>query len=139
MDFCKNLLDDSRCYIENYYAGANCAHTGHRIYNPKTHLVFKTEEDYRKMRSPENHYYYIEVEPTDILDEYRIMLSCDRMDDSEDESVECCNSAYPIIMLRDKNTDNIIGILKPADGDTFALNNEHELLYRKYVPMLSNA
>lgn len=138
LDFCKDLLKDSRNYIDNYYARADNAHVPHRVYNPKTHLVFKCQQDYENMRSPQNHYYYIEVDPAVILDEYQIMLTCDRMDGTPDERIECFNSPYSIVMLREAGTTNIVGILKPADGETWTINDMHELQYRKYVPTLTD-
>lgn len=138
LNFCKDLLKDSLNYIESYYAGSDNAHVSHRFYNPKTYLVFKCQQDYEKMRSPQNHYYYIEVNPAAILDEYQIMLTCDRMDCTPDERIECFYSPYSIIMLREVGTDNIVGILKPEDGETWTINDVHELQYRKYVPTLTD-
>lgn len=66
------------------------------------------------------------------------MLVCDRMDGSPDENIEIYNSPYPIIMLRDKETEKIIGILKQEDGVTISIKDEKEIGYRKYIPKLSD-
>ena len=138
LDFCHQLLDNSRTFVEQYYELNDCAHVAHRIYNPKTYLMFNSQEDYKAMRSPKNHYYYIEVDLANMLDEYHIMLCCDRMSNSEDKSIECFNSDYSIIMLREIGTDKIVGILKPADSEVFKVNDEHELQYRKYNTVRSD-
>jgi hypothetical protein len=137
LDYCKNLLDDSRTFIEQYYSTSDNNYVSHRVYNPHTYLVFESEEDYKAMRSPKNHYYYIEVDPANIPDKFQIMLRCDRMDstDVEEKTLDCYNSPYQIIMLRESGTDNIVGILKPDDAETYKLNDEHELKYRQYLPL----
>lgn len=132
LNFCKQLLSDSLDYVKQYYLSNDCNYVTHRIYNPKTYLLFDSEDDYRAMRSPKNHYYFIEIDPTNIQDEYHIMLCCDRMD-KEEKSIECFNSDYQIIMLKEQGTDKIVGIMKPVDSDVFKLNDEHELQYRKYA------
>lgn len=100
-------------------------------------MVFNSREDFNQLRSPQNHYYFIEVDLSSILPEYQIMLSSDRMDGAEDQSIELYNSVYQIIMLREVGTTNIIGVLKPDDAETFAFNDQHNLIYRKYVPTLT--
>lgn len=137
LNFCKNLLDSSKQYVENYYTNAICNYVAHRIYNPKTYMLFENEEDYKLFRSPKNHYHYIEVDYSNILPEYHIMLSCDRMEGTEDQSIELYNSVYQIIMIREAGTTNIIGILKPDDEETFDFNDHHSLTYRKYIPKLA--
>lgn len=138
LDFCKQLLSESRDFVEQYYLLNDCNYVTHRIYNPKTFLLFKSEEAYRTMRSPISHYYFIEVDPANILNEYHVMLCCDRMNSLEEKSIECFNSDYPIIMLRKQGTNEVIGIMKPLDSDVFKLNDEHELQYRKYAAVLSD-
>ncbi|WP_053983726.1 hypothetical protein [Niameybacter massiliensis] len=133
LDFCKQLLSDSREFIEEYYLSNDCKYVTHRIYNPNTYMVFETKEDARAFRSPKNHYYFIEVDPTSIQDEYHVMLCYDRMDNPDDKRIKCYNSGYPIIMLKDKVTQSIIGIMKPMDSEVFKLEDEHELQYRKYA------
>lgn len=134
LDYCKDLLGDSRTFIEQYYSTNNNNYVSHRTYNPKTFLLFESEEDCNAMRSPKNHYHYVEVDPTNIPDKFQIMLSCDRMDrtDKDEQSLDCCNSPYQIIMLREMGSDKIVGILKPDDTETYKLNDEHELRYRQY-------
>jgi len=63
------------------------------------------------------------------------MLSCDRMDktDEDEKTLDCYNSPYQIIMLRECDSDKIVGILKPDDTETYKLNDEHELKYRQYL------
>lgn len=90
-------------------------------------MFFESKEDYESMRSPKNHYYYIEVDPLFILDEYHFLLCCDRMDGFQDESIELFNSPYKIIMLREIGTQNIVGILKPVDGENRSIKDEREL------------
>ncbi|MBD5642751.1 hypothetical protein HYH96_02425 [Clostridium botulinum] len=138
LNFCKNILDASRTYIENYYASSDCNYTRHRMYNPKTYMVFKSEDDYKKFKNPINHYYYIEVEPESILPEYQIMLASDRMESDEDKSIELYNSVYQIIMLKEKDDNSIVGILRPDDTETFAFKDEHNLIYRKYISIVSD-
>ncbi|MCH4056711.1 MAG: hypothetical protein LKE89_02000 [Lactobacillaceae bacterium] len=65
------------------------------------------------------------------------MLASDRMDGTEDQSIEVYNSVYQVIMLKKTGTSEIAGILKPNDADKFAFNDEHNLIYRKYTPVLS--
>jgi hypothetical protein len=138
LNFCKNILDASRTYIENYYASYDCNYTKHRMYNPKTYMAFKNEEDYKRLKNPINHYYYIEVEPESILPEYQIMLASDRMESNEDKNIKLYNSVYQIIMLKKKNDDSIVGILKPDDTETFTFKDEHNLIYRKYISIVSD-
>ena len=132
IDFCNALLDSSKAYVEKYYENADNLHVTHRIENPDTYLFFDSKEDYEAMRSPRNHYYYIEIDPSKILDEYHVILCCDRMDGSQDESIEFYNSPYSVIMLSEKGTQNIVGIMKPDDGEIRAINDARELAYRKY-------
>lgn len=137
IDFCTGLLDSSKAYVKSYYASADNSHVTHRFENPVTYLFFDSKEDFEAMKSPKNHYYYIEVDPSQILDEYHFILCCDRMDGSQDESIEFFNSPYPIIMLRENGTQNIVGILKPADGENRSIKDARELAYRKYSAVLT--
>lgn len=134
IDFCSSVLDDSKTYIETFFANADNQHVSHRLYNPKTYLFFESENKYKAKRSPVNHYHYIEVDAENILDSYQILLVCDRMDGSEEESIEMFNSPYPIIMLRDTASERIIGIMKPDDGLSISIKDEKEIHYRKYTP-----
>lgn len=140
LQFCKDLLSESRSFIEQYYANNECNYVAHRIYNPKTYMIFKNENDCNSFRSPMNHYYFIEVDPKCILDKYQIMLFCERNDDTDEQqrSIECYNSPYSLIVLKEIGTDNKIGVLKPDDADTYALNDEHELIYRQYTSITSD-
>lgn len=135
LDYCKGILGDSRTFVEQYYSTNDNNYVSHRVYNPKTYLLFESEEDYKAMRSPKNHYYYIEVDPAAIPDKYQVMLSCDRTDnaDEDERTLDCYNSPYQIIMLREFGSDKIVGILKPDDTETYKLNDEHELKYRQYL------
>ncbi|GMN96896.1 hypothetical protein [Blautia wexlerae] len=134
ISFCNGVLDSSRTYIESYFKKADNQHVSHRFYNPKTHLFFENEEDCKAMRSPINHYYYIEVDRADLLDSYHFLLVCDQMDGSPDETIEVFNSPYPIIMLREKDTEKFIGILKPNDNISISIKDEKEIYYRRYIP-----
>ena len=139
LDYCRGLLNDSRTFIEQYYSTNENNYVTHRVYNPQTFLLFETEEDYKAMRSPKNHYYYIEVDPANIPDIVQTMLCCDRMNitDDEEKSLDCYNSPYEIIMMRESGTDKIVGILKPDDTEIYKLNDEHELKYRQYFSVTS--
>lgn len=137
IDFCTSVLNSSKAYVESYYASADNLHVIHRFENPATYLFFDSEEDFKAMKSPKNHYYYIEVDPSKILDEYHFVLCCNRMNGSRDESIEFFNSPYPIIMLRENGTQNIVGILKPIDGEIRTIKDERELAYRKYSVVLT--
>ena len=134
IDFCSGFLDASKTYIETFFSNSDNQHVSHRLYNPKTYLFFESENDWRAMRSPVNHYHYIEVDATNVLDSYQILLVCDRMDGFNDESIEMFNSPYPIIMLRDPVSEKIIGIMKPDDGLSISIKDEKEIYYRKYTP-----
>ena len=135
LDYCKGLLEESRTFVEQYYSSNDNNYVSHRVYNPKTYLLFESKEDYKAMRSPKNHYYYIEVDPANIPDKFQIMLCCERMNSSdvEEKSLDCYNSPYQIIMLRESGTDKIVGILKPDDAEIYKLDDEHELKYRQYL------
>ena len=108
INFCSSILDDSKTYVETFFANVDNQHVAHRLYNPKTYLFFGSEEDYKAMRSPVNHYHYIEVDAANIQDSYQVLLVCDRMNGSEEESIEVFNSPYPIIMLRDSASERIV-------------------------------
>ena len=58
-------------------------------------------------------------------------------DNDEDKRIEMFNSVYPIIMLKDCNNE-IVGILKPEDNETYKLRDEHNLIYRKYRSITSD-
>ena len=134
LDYCNSLLEDSRVFVEQYYLKNDNNYVSHRVYNPKTYLLFESKEDYKAMCNPKNHYYFIEVDSTNVPDKFQIMLCCDRMDrmDEDEKSLDCYNSPYQIIMLRELGSDKIIGILKPDDSEIYSLNDEHELKYRQY-------
>ena len=136
IDFCKELFSDSISYVKSFYEQAENQHVTHRIYNPATCVIFRNEEDFKKMRYPKNNYHYIEVDQSDIKSKYHIMLTCDEMNGSNDESIECYNSVYQILLLRESKTKGIIGILKPEDNEVFSINDNQELKYRKYVSQL---
>lgn len=112
----------------------------HRIYNPETYLVFEKEEDFEKLINPTNHYYYIYVDSDNILSEYHILLVRDdsSKENEVEKNIELFNSPYQIIMLKDKNTDKIVGILKPNDTETYKLKDEQNLIYRKYTVKTSD-
>lgn len=57
--------------------------------------------------------------------------------DDEEKSLDCCNSPYEIIMMRESGTEKIVGILKPDDTEIYKLNDEHELKYRQYFSVTS--
>lgn len=131
LNYCRKLLDDSQSFIENYYATNSCNYVEHRAYNPKTYLFFESKEDCVQMKNPKNHYHYIEVDASNILPQYQIMLMRDTLD-QEDGSIDVYNSVYSIIMLRNRSDERIIGILTPEDGETFCFGDAHNLVYRKY-------
>lgn len=133
-DFCEKLLTDSTLFIESFYTGNDNNYTEHRFYNPKQFLMIESQEDYENKRNPKNHYAYIEVDPACILSEYDIMIALDSTD-KEDGRVDLYNSPYSIIMLREKSTSNIVGILKPDDNESLKARDEHPIEYRKYLPI----
>lgn len=137
IDFCANLLTSSKLYIESYYNSSDNLHVSHRFENPNTYLFFESKEDFESMKSSKNHYYYIEVDPSKILDEYHFILCYDKMDGSNDERIDFFNSPYSIIMLRENGTQNIVGILKPEDGEKRTIEDSRELAYRKYTAVIS--
>lgn len=139
LDYCKKLLNDSQTYVENYYKNNNCNYVEHRMYNPQTYMFFENEEDYKQLKNAKNHYHFIEVDANNILPQYQIMLVCDgsEADNDEDKRIEMFNSVYPIIMLKDCNNE-IVGILKPEDNETYKLRDEHNLIYRKYRSITSD-
>ena len=97
-------------------------------------MFYASKKDIEDSKAPINHYYYIEVDPTNFLTEYHIMLTMDRMGNcGEGGRIELYNSPYPIVMLREKNSENIIGIMKPEDGEIYEIKDFHSLCYRKYV------
>lgn len=131
LNYCRKLLSDSQTFIEDYYATNTCNYVGHRVYNPKTYLFFESKEDYEQMKNAKNHYHYIEVDASSVLPQYQIMLMRDTLA-QEDGSIDVYNSVYPIIMLRNRSDEKIIGILTPEDGETFGFGDGHNLIYRKY-------
>lgn len=132
LTYSEQWLKNSYDYIKGFYESNECSYVGHRFYNPETYLVYKTSEDAMQMKNIYEHYVFIEVDPTNILDEYHIMLSCDGMNDPAYGRVECYNSDYSIILLREIGNDIPIGILKPIDGAVIKTSDEHELHYRRY-------
>lgn len=140
LNYCRKLLDDSESYIEKYYSSNDCNYIEHRIYNPKTYIFFENEDDYRQMKNAKNHYHYIEVDTSSILPQYQIMIvrNSNTTENDENKNIEMFNSVYPIIMLKDVNTENIVGILKPEDEETYNFGDEHNLIYRKYRSITSN-
>lgn len=41
-------------------------------------------------------------------------------------------------MLRENGSNKIVGILKPEDGEEYKLKDQHNLIYRKYVPQMTD-
>lgn len=126
--FCKDLLSDSKLFVENYYLTANNLYVKNRIYNPATFLKYNSEEDY-KNNKVEYHMYFIEVDPMSISSEYQIMLIHD-----DGNEISAYNCSYSEIALVDENNKyNIVGVLTPKDSDIFTFNDAHNLRYRKYL------
>ena len=140
LEFCEKKLSDSRKFVESYYKSAECLYTSHRVYNPKTYFMYESESDYKNSKNPKNRYNYIEVDPANIMDEYHIMLSYDRMskENPDERGIDVYNSIYPIVMLREIGSSHIIGILKPVDGEIYKPGDEHSLCYRKYETQTIN-
>lgn len=130
LEYCENQLYYSRQFIENHYLNFDCLYISHRIYNPKTYLFYESKSDFDDGRAPISHYYYIEVDSINLLTEYHIMLVSNKEGDGR---IELYNSPYSVVMLRDKNSDNIIGIMKPKDGEIYEIKDSHDLRYRKYI------
>jgi hypothetical protein len=129
IDFCKTLLDDSYNYVVNFYKSNDNKHIEHRIYNPKTFMLFESHEDYSKLKNVKNSIHYIEVDSTNILSEYQIMLY---RDDKEGETISLYNSSYSIIALRDSSSEDYVGIMKPSDQISITFDDGRILEYRKY-------
>ncbi|MEY8431370.1 hypothetical protein AALC75_12735 [Lachnospiraceae bacterium 48-42] len=140
LEFCERQLNNSRQFVENYYLTADCQYVSHRIYNPKTYLLFECAEDLKNNKPPLNHYYYIEVDSSNILDEYQIMLSRDTMEkpNIDEKRIDIYNSPYPIVMLREKSINNIVGVMKPTDNETYKTGDSHSLCYRKYKVIVAD-
>ncbi|MBR2109326.1 MAG: hypothetical protein IJ932_05200 [Ruminococcus sp.] len=140
LDYCKALLLNSKSFIESYYNNNDCNYVEHRLYNPKTYLYFENESDYKQMKNVKNHYCYIEVNAHNVLEQYQVMLVSDHSDadENEDKNIEIYNSIYPIIMLKDKSNNQIIGILKPEDQEQYKFSDEHYITYRRYKSITSD-
>lgn len=138
LTYSEQWLKNSYDYIKDFYENNECGYVAHRFYNPETYLVYRTSEDALQMKNVYEHYVFIEVDPMNILDEYHIMLSCDGMNDPAYRRVDCYNSDYSIIVLREVGNDIPIGILKPVDGTVIKTSDEHELYYRKYKSYTNN-
>lgn len=132
IEFCKNTLNNSRVYVEDYYSSHECNYVQSRYYNPNTFLYFESKEDAMKNKNCLNHYYYLEVDSSNINKEYQIMLAYDRLH-IEEGGLVLYNSPYEIIMLKEKENNSIIGILKVCDTESIRLGDEHYLRYRKYT------
>ena len=130
LEYCEKQLYDSRKFIENYYLQNDCLYTSHRLYNPKFYLHFANESDYKNQKPPIQYYYFIEVDPMNILKEYHVMLAHDGV--SSGGRIKIYNSPYPVIVLRGKNGNKIVGIMKPDDGEVYTTKDAHSLCYRKY-------
>lgn len=128
IDFCKDLLSDSKQFVENYYQTAVNLYVEHRIYNPATFVKYNSEEDY-KNNKVDSHMYFIEVDPLTISPEYQIMLIHD-----DGNEISAYNSPYSEIALVDKNNKYcMVGMLTPADSEVFTFNDAHNLRYRTYL------
>lgn len=127
------LLNDSKNYIEQYYSSNDCRYVNNRFYNPKTYLQFDSEDDFNHLRNAKFGYHYIEVDSNAVLDKVYIMLYS-----YSDDIIEEYNSIYDLIVVRNKENERILGLLKPVDSDSYTLKDEHHLIYREYKFISSN-
>lgn len=132
LTYSEQWLKDSYEFVKSYYKSNESLYVEHRVYNPETYLVYKSNEDAMQMKNIYEHYVYIEVDSSNILDEYHVMLSCDGMNDPAYRKIDCYNSDYPLIVLKGKDEGIPIGILKPISQKITATKDEHELQYRIY-------
>ncbi len=77
LNFCKVILNNSQTFVEQYYTSLANKHVKHRLYNPKTYMLFEKEEDFKQLRNIKNSIHYIEVDSENILNEYHIMSYAD--------------------------------------------------------------
>lgn len=132
LDYCNNLLTESRQYVEQYYAENDNKHVSHRVYNPEANWIYESEDDYAQQRPPETQYHYIDVDPNNILEYYQIMLCQIDTDRENDLRIKLSNSPHDIIVLREKDSTRVMGILKPADHDTSESIKCRPIMYRRY-------
>lgn len=130
LNFCESILTESRIFVEQYYTSSTNDHVKHRLYNPKTFMLFETEEEYKQLKNIKNSIHYIEVDSENILDEYHIMLTHEDMQNGE---ISLYNSVYKFIAIRDTNSGMYLAILKPADSDLYSFNDGRILEYRRYI------
>lgn len=123
LDFCKEILNDSYNSVKEYYTNNECRYVSHRIYNPKTFMLYESKQS----TYPKNHYYYIIERPENILNQYQIMLCHD-----DGKNIDYYNSVYERIIIKDSEEKEIIGMIERVDDE---LTMEDEAEYVKYKLM----
>ena len=127
IQYCENLQNDFIDYILSQTTTIDT-----RIYNPKSHCQFKSKEDFEKRKNLEIGYYYIEVLPSNIKEEYEIMLVNDV---KEQTTLEYYNCPYNFILLLDKDKsgfESFLGYMKPIDDKNITIKDNKIIQYRKY-------
>lgn len=123
LEFCKEILNDSYNSVKEYYTNNECRYVSHRIYNPKTFMLYESKQS----TYPKNHYYYIVERPENILNQYQIMLCHD-----DGKNIDYYNSVYKRIIIKDSEEKEIIGMIERVDHE---LTMEDEAEYVKYKLM----
>lgn len=129
INYCEKLLLDSINFVELFYSTGNNLHVSKRIYNPKTYMLFENEKDYQELKNIKNSIHFIELDQSNMQDEYQILLFSN---DTTNKEISMYNSPYEIIAIKDISTNGYIGILKPLDTASYTFNDGRLLEYRKY-------
>jgi hypothetical protein len=127
--FCHELFNDFMDYAETYYTTNKNQYVENRVYNPKTELIFKCEEDAKAMKNPKNSIHYIELDSLNLKPEYYVLLI---KPNDDIERFEIYNSTYDFIAVRDKVTKKNVAYLVPADNETYDMKDGRLIHYRKY-------
>ena len=51
LNFCKSTLTDAKTFVEQHYTSSTNNHIQHRLYNPKTYMLFEKEEDFKQLKN----------------------------------------------------------------------------------------
>ncbi|WP_273716929.1 hypothetical protein [Alkalihalobacillus pseudalcaliphilus] len=130
LDYCYVLYQESINFIESYYKSNDNNYVSNRIYNPNTHLVFDNYEDVKQLKNIINSIHFVELDKSNLENEYQILLVSD---DKESKTIEFFNSVYSFIAVKDINTKEYIGLLKPDDSEEYLMDDGRNIEYRRYV------
>ena len=125
--YCERLFELFLDYIQSYFLLNSHLHTKGRIYNPHSFMQFNTKEDACIMRNLNAGIAFVELKKENLNKDYKVLLVLD-----DGDKVTMYNSDYKIIAIRDQETKNYIGILKPIDNKQYALDDGRLVEYRKY-------